>query len=398
MKILFTTQALSIGGIEVLALRLSEAFGKAGHEVLLYDFNPDRCNQGLVSQYDTSQFRLAYFSPGPVVNQLIWKTNALLFRTGLVKDFRARVIARHFAHLLAREHPDVICSLSFHQDYLACVHAMPLGIPVVVSMHGTYEYAAPEWSQRAHFIYQRTKAFIYAAAKNMSWYQAQPYWNPALPAVKIYTGADLDAPLPRSESRARLGLPDDAFVYIMVARGIREKGWQEAIEAFGVVRARHARAALLLVGDGEYLRELQTQYKHEPGVIFYGNHPNSLALTVLADVGLLPSYFPIETLPNVIIDYLRCRLPVIASDIGEIPGMLTLADGGVAGAILSRQGHGQGVCMAELAQEMEQLLIDPACYQVHAQQAAEAVLRFDLRECMARYMEVFNQALHSKNK
>ncbi len=32
MRILFTTQALTIGGIEVLALRFSEAFGAAGQD------------------------------------------------------------------------------------------------------------------------------------------------------------------------------------------------------------------------------------------------------------------------------------------------------------------------------------------------------------------------------
>ena len=109
---------------------------------------------------------------------------------------------------------------------------------------------------------------------------------------------------------------------------------------------------------------------------------------------MLPSYFPLETLPNVIIDYLRCHLPVIASDIGEIPGMLTLPDGTVAGAILPRLGPGQGVSVLQLSQEMERLLADTTFYQAQTARAAMAVSRFDLRDCVARYTAVFNEVLN----
>ncbi|WBA41967.1 glycosyltransferase family 4 protein [Hymenobacter canadensis] len=393
MKILFTTQALSIGGIEVLALRLSEAFAKAGHDVILYDFNPDRRNPGLVSSYDTKRFRLAALEPSPVLNGLLWKAHALLFKTGINREFRPRLIERHFARLLARERPDIICSLSFHQDYQACRYASELGIPVVVSMHGTYEYAASEWPQRAHFIYDHVQAIIYAADKNMSWYESQSYLRPELPVYKIYTGTDLHKPIPQTSTRVGLGIASDAFVYILVARGIQEKGWEEALQAFRGVRARYARAVLLLVGEGEYLAALRLRYAAEPGVLFYGSHPNSLELTALADAGLLPSYFPIETLPNVIIDYLRCGLPVLASDIGEIPNMLTLPDGSVAGAVLPRSGHQGGVEVSALQQAMEQLLADSEWYQQQAARARLAAQRFDLQVCVEQYTAVFHQAL-----
>jgi L-malate glycosyltransferase len=393
MKILFTTQALSIGGIEVLALRLSEAFAKAGHEVILYDFNPDRRNQGLVSRYDTRQFHLAALELSPVLDRLVWKTHALLFKTRLHQEFRPWLIEQHFARLLARERPDVICSLSFHQDYLACRHAPALGIPVVVSMHGTYEYAAPEWPERARYIYNHARAIIYAADKNMSWYELQPYFSVTPPAYKIYTGTDLRTPIPRSITRAELGIAADAFVYVLVARGIQEKGWLEALQAFRSVKVRQSRAVLLLVGEGEYLTGLQREWGQEPGVIFYGSHPNSLELTALADAGLLPSYFPIETLPNVIIDYLRCGLPVLASDIGEIPNMLTLPDGSVAGTVLPRSGIKGEVSVPLLAEVMERLLADIGWYRQQAARAAEAAQRFDLQVCVERYTAVFEQAL-----
>jgi glycosyltransferase involved in cell wall biosynthesis len=395
MKILFTTQALTIGGIEVLALRFSEAFAKAGHDVILYDFNPDLQNKGLLSKFDTSAFRLEYINRAkPLKDKLQWKLNAALGRTGLMSDFRQRRVEADFGRLIAEERPDVICSLSFHQDYLACRFAAPLGIPVVVSMHGIYEHAAPEWPERARFIHDHAAAIIYAADKNMEWYRNQPYFNPALPAFKIYTGTDLASPVPRTVSRQDLGIPEDAFVFIMVARGIREKGWLEAILAFREVHDMAPGTALLLVGEGEYLRELKSRYETEAGVIFYGSHPASVELTVLADAGLLPSYFPVETMPNVIIDYLRCGLPVLASDIGEIPAMLSLPDDAVAGKILPRTPEG-AVGVDALAAVMRALVSDPAYYRRLADASKTAARKFDIQDTVKRYMEVFNAAVKS---
>ncbi len=394
MKILFVTPALTIGGIEVLALRLSEAFGKAAHQVILYDFMPEKQNAGLIANYDTRFFRLEYSGKEkPLWNKLLWKVNAVLYKTGLKKNFMQKSKEMHFARMLKKERPDIICSLSFHQDYLACQYAGPSGIPVVISMHGVYEYTSPEWPEKARFIYEHVKAIIYAADKNMSWYRIQPYFNNRIPAVKIYTGTNLKEPIPKSTTRADLGLSESDFIFIMVARGIKEKGWLEVISVFKKVRAAYQDTALLLVGDGSYLEDLKIQFSAEPGIVFYGTHPNSIEITALADVGLLPTYFPIETMPNVIIDYLRCSLPVIASDIAEIPQMLTLPGGEEAGYILKLLSPGTGVSEEELYLAMKQLVSDPATYKRKVQLAKEAAQKFDLHKCVNSYLEVFNKAI-----
>lgn len=394
MRILFTTQALSIGGIEVIALRFSEAFGKVGHQVTLYDFNPDRRAENLVAQFDQSAFRLAGLQPGPIKNWVIWKANALLFKMRLLPNgLWAHLVERHFAKFLANNEFDIICSLSFHQDYLACKYAQCKQTPVVVSMHGVYEYAAPEWPARAKYIYARTKAITYLADKNMSYYRAQPYYRPAMPAVKIYNGVELAQLIPTTITRASLGLAPDAFVYVLVARGVKEKGWQEAIEAFAVLRATHPRAALLLVGEGDYLQQLAKRYQAESGIVFYGVHPNPVELIRLADVGLLPTYFPIESLPNVIVDYLRCELPVISTAIGEIPEMLRAADGELAGTVLPLLPEQAGVSVPLLAEAMERYLVD-ADYYAQCTRTVRAVRsKFDIRTCVRRYTELFEQVL-----
>jgi len=394
MKILFTTHALSIGGIEVLALRLSEAFADAGHQITLYDFNPDRRSAPFVAQYDTTRFQLAGFTPGPVADWLTWKTNAVLFKTGWWRNtLRDTLTKRHFARFLATHEFDVICSLSFHEDYLACQYAAAKQTPVVVSMHGTYEHAAPEWPQRARAIYESVRAIIYLADKNMAWYRAQPYFNPNMPLHKIYTGTDLGKPVPATLNRVDVGLSTEAFVFILVARGVAEKGWQQAIEALLSLRGRYPEAALLLVGEGEFIAEMRLRYAHEPGIIFYGKHPNPLELVRLAQVGLLPTYFSLESLPVSVMEYLRCALPVVATDIGEIADMLRLSPAQTAGTVLALPPDGGPVAVSSLAQAMEQYLADPAFYQTKVGLAERASLKFDIRECVAKYTQVFTEVL-----
>lgn len=397
MKILFTTEALTFGGIEILALRFSEAFGKAGHKVMLYDFEPAHREEELVSKFDQSQFQIVSLDKGTVLNWLIWKTNAALFKTGLVRSgFRKWLIEKHFAALLAEEQFDVICSLTFQQDYLVCKYAPALNIPVVVSMHGIYEAVSPQHPDMAQFVYKRVNAIIYAAEKNMSYYRVQPYFNPALPTHKIYTGTNLDAPVSVTVTRAELGILDDAFLFILVGRGIREKGWQEAIEALRVVRRQYPQAALLFVGKGEFLGQLQQRYSAEAGLFFYGFHPSPVELTPLANVGLLPSYFSAETMPNVIIDYLRCGLPVIATAIGEVPDMLTAEDGQVAGSILPLLPGNTGLEVDTLAAAMQRLIADKKFYQQQQQVALRVRAKFDINTCVAKYLQVFKEAIAAK--
>jgi glycosyltransferase involved in cell wall biosynthesis len=397
MRILFTTEALTIGGIEVLALRFSEAFGAAGHEVTLYDFEPANRVESLVAKFDQSKFRISSFDKGPALNWLVWKINAVLFKSGLLRSgFRRRLIEKHFASYLAMHKIDIICSLSFQQDYLACRFAPVLGIPVVVSMHGIYEAVAPSHPVLAKVIYERVSAIIYAADKNMSYYKEQPYFRPEMPTYKIYTGTNLDEPVPITITRADLGIAENAFLYILVARGIKEKGWQEAIEAFSTIRARYQQAALLLVGEGEFLQQMKTQYQSEPGVFFHGFHPSSVELTRLADVGILPTYFAAETMPNVIIDYLRCGLPVVATAIGEIPDMLDDDGDQMAGTIIPLLANNKGLSTDRLATAMEQYIADPTFYQQQSKIVQKVRRKFDIKDCMASYLSVFEEAI-SKN-
>ena len=89
------------------------------------------------------------------------------------------------------------------------------------------------------------------------------------------------------------------------------------------------------------------------------------------DVGLLPSYFLSESLPNSIAEYLFCGAPVIATRIGEIPQMLDVPAQGLAGVLLEQNGRSL-TDPAALTAAMRAYLTDPALLAEHKARAAFA--------------------------
>ncbi len=201
----------------------------------------------------------------------------------------------------------------------------------VITLHGMYETLSDEQLKRTlPRLVKRTGAMVYIADKNVS--------------ALVSRGLVRAEELPRIDNalakgavtavdRATLGIAADAFVLTVVSRAIAPKGWQEAIEA--VARAREISAKnvhLILVGDGPEYDRLKGQVP--PFVHLEGFRSNTRDYFATADAGLLPSRFKGESFPLVIIDCLHAGRPVISSDLGEIPYMLTTPDG-VAGAMFA---------------------------------------------------------------
>src|SRR6185437_13149544 len=82
------------------------------------------------------------------------------------------------------------------------------------------------------------------------------------------------------------------------------------------------KAHLVLVGESTYLQTLKNNFAQHQTIHFIGESKNPLEWVNIFDVGLLPSTYASESLPTVVIEYLCCNKPVIASDAGEIVNMI----------------------------------------------------------------------------
>jgi len=145
----------------------------------------------------------------------------------------------------------------------------------------------------------------------------------------IPNGVDLERfrPGDRMAARRELGLPEQGRLLVSVAHlGVR-KGHRESIRA--LAQLPDDVRLVLVGGDPEkgrnerLLRELATELGLQARVVFVGPQPYDKipAYYAAADIGLLASYR--EGCPNVVLESLASGRPVVVTDVGAVPDLIT---------------------------------------------------------------------------
>lgn len=143
----------------------------------------------------------------------------------------------------------------------------------------------------------------------------------------------IEAPLQRPDAaralRESLGLPPGQRVFGAVARLSAEKNLAMLVEAFARLAEEDTACSLLLVGDGpeaSALRQLVRTQALESRVHFLGLRKDMGAVYPLIDCLVLPSLS--EGMPLVVLEAMALGIPVIASDVGEVPRLLAASEHG----------------------------------------------------------------------
>lgn len=152
----------------------------------------------------------------------------------------------------------------------------------------------------------------------------------------VLTGIDLDtyvpaAPGARRSARRDLGVPDDAFLVLYAGRIGREKGVDVLVRAFAKLSAQESDARLVVVGSpslgadpadsAAFLSELHSAADGHP-VTFLAGRSDVVPILQAADVAVVPSLWP-EPLSRALMEPLACGVPVVATDVGGNPEVLT---------------------------------------------------------------------------
>jgi glycosyltransferase involved in cell wall biosynthesis len=130
----------------------------------------------------------------------------------------------------------------------------------------------------------------------------------------------------RLEARRRLGIDPASQVVLYIGRMDVKKGLRELVEAVASLRPEHANLHVYLIGEGPdrplILSAIQATnaagYIHAlPGCAF-----DEVAVWMAAaDLVTLPSYM--EGCPNVVLEALASGRPVVATNVGGIPEILS---------------------------------------------------------------------------
>jgi glycosyltransferase involved in cell wall biosynthesis len=402
MNILIAIEDLRTGGAQVFGMRLAQALHERGHQVHLYSHYATYINYPLVRQIAPDVSVLAFEAPVLGLDWLTRKAQGILRRLGRTFAWREQLVERHLRQTLQRLKIQVLNSHMIKSDYVAAAAATSAqpAVPLVITMHGCYEdflhkTTELEVTQHSRRALQQAAGVVYLTEKNLEIFSVPGVRSLAnLPHAQIYNGFEghfsAVAQLP---TRAQLGIGVQDIVFGMVARGIEEKGWKYALNSFEELSIRFPHAHLVMVGSSAYLDGLRAA-TNNPKVHFVGFAANPIDWVRLFDVGLLPSYFASESLPNSIAEYLFCGAPVIATRIGEIPRMLEIPGQGIAGVLLEQSGQGL-VNPAAFTSALQAYLTDTALLGKHRELAHQCFDKFQMKRCVAAYEAMFEQVMQT---
>ena len=137
----------------------------------------------------------------------------------------------------------------------------------------------------------------------------------------------------REAVREALGLATDAYVIGAVGRLEKHKGFQYLIAAFHTIAARSKKALLILVGEGSYEPELKALAsklgEYAPRIWRMGHQKEVDRLLMAFDVLVLPSTSRYETFGQSLIEAMAFYVPVIGSEVGGIPEIISHEENGL---------------------------------------------------------------------
>ncbi|WP_082733360.1 glycosyltransferase [Sphingobium sp. CCH11-B1] len=263
-------------------------------------------------------------------------------------------------------------------------------VPYVVTLHGSYEASdiPPEMMKR---IAQPIDHFVYTADKNLLPLKGQGIAEARF--TKMANAMPID-PLPYPQTRAEMGIAEDAIVFTLVARGIKRKGWRTAIEAFCQIRKRNPKQPmhLCLVGEGDEPDRHRKKYGNDPDISFLGYQARIHGLYRMSDVAIVPTRFAGESYPLCIIQSLQVGTPVVASDVGEISNMLE-NENGVRGGIIVKAVRDTDQFIAAFAQSMETIL-ETQLREELGKNARELGNRYDMGPLVEIYSNLYAKILN----
>ncbi len=249
---------------------------------------------------------------------------------------------------------DVVQTWIYAADTYGRVAARRAGVPVVV----TSEMAVDLWKGRSELMIDRFLGRWTDRVVGNSDAVVDFYRKAGIPPAKlamIPSGiADEEPPEgDRDEVRASLGLEPGCPLILFAGRLAAQKDVDSLLSAVDLLQHVRPDVRTLIVGEGplrERLEETARAFRLFEGrkVSFLGHRDDVPRLLAASDLLVLPSLY--EGLPNVVLEAMRFRKPVVAT---AAPGTTEVVEDGVTGLLVPMKNP------PELARAIRRVIEEP---------------------------------------
>jgi glycosyltransferase involved in cell wall biosynthesis len=328
-------------------LKLITGLNTGGAEMMLYK---------TVTHMDKSKYRSIVVSmlPEGRISGMLREQDNEVYSLRMKNKFPNPLVLFKLVSLLRKEKPLILHSYMFHADLLGRIAGKLAGVPIIISSIRN-ENIGGKWRERllgvSDFMVDRVTAVCRAAGLK----QVAAGTTSANKLHVIYNGIELQKYPPRSDElrsavRQEWDIPDHHRVLMNVGRLERQKNQMGLLESFSDLLLREPDCTLLIAGDGGLRSELEDKAKQlgiSDNVVFTGICKDIPRMLQAADIFVLSSLW--EGLPNVVIEAMAARQPVIATNVGGTPEVV---ESGVSGIMVEPGSREQ---MAEAMIELVRL-------------------------------------------
>ena len=240
---------------------------------------------------------------------------------------------RRLIALLRARKFDVVQTWIFAANTYGRIAARIAGVPIVI----TTEMAVDLWKGKAERFVDRKLArwcdrLVGNSQAVVDYYRALGVPDDRL--AMIYSGIAEEEPPPVDPAalRAEFGFAPDAPLVFFAGRLAEQKRVDDLLKALDLLQHVQPDLRTLIAGDGPLrgrLEETSRLYDLEGKVRFLGHREDVPRLMAAADLVVLPSAY--EGLPNLVLEAMRFRKPVVAT---AAPGTTELVVDGQTGVLV----------------------------------------------------------------
>jgi L-malate glycosyltransferase len=384
-NVLFCIDSFYDGGAEIFAIRLANELSKY-HNIFFLELDPFNSKEkNQLQLLDTGKIKLLQAGKN-ALGKWLYHGGSWIFLKKYMWNFYEKYKKSKIKYWLKYFDIDIVHSHCWETDfYFSSLKALN-NFKIISSFHGHYESlknTVPGFEDKTRHILNKIDRVVYLSSTHLN--TLDEYQYDIRKRKRIFYGLKY----PEQKSHTTF---DGGIMYLcMVSRGIPEKGWRETIEAVCTLEMKYSeKLQLHLVGNGDLLTLLKEKNNNK-NIFFHGYQDDVRSFISLAHICLLPSYYPGESLPNAVIEYLLCGKPVIATKIGAIPEMITY-ENTIAGILIDLENNIVKSSAIKIA--IEKYFKDYSLVEKHSKTAMLASKKFSMDKCVFSYNELYNEVLN----
>lgn len=297
MKIMQVIPAFRLAGAEVMCENLCIALKNAGEMVIAVSLYSEKT--AITDRLEKAGVHIEYLNKKPGFDA------SIIFK--LVKLFK-------------REKPDVVHTHIYASRY-GLIAAVLAGIEKKVhTVHNVAQKEQGNLGKKVNsFMYKYFNVVPVALSQEVRKSISDVYRLQEDSVPTVFNGIDLSKCITKTNYKV-----NKIFAILHIGRFMKVKNHEILIRAFATFVKKNPCSKLQLLGEGEMFDEMQNLAKTldvADKVEFLGLQSNVYPFLHKADVFCLPSEY--EGVPMTLIEAMGTGLPIIASNVGGIPDMLT---------------------------------------------------------------------------